>query len=312
MQETHTMQETSVDSRTEEGRKDTTKIYFFLVAIAALLATNVYFYIKYKNSGDTVYELTSGKVNMETEIDRIEAELDRLSGERVALSEALQASRDSVRVGITRLREQLAHNDLTQGQLASAQTEINRLKGEVAKYAEEVGNLRNRNTVLRTERDQLREQVSNSADQLATLEEENTDLEAKVRLASALKVSDIQIVGIRERSNGKGSQESRARRIDKLEVNFNIVDNPLAEPGTHEVYMRVIDPNGNLRMRDNGLFEVDGNQIQYSYKTNIEFSNDGKSYRIDWIDPKGFQRGTYTILLYADNTVMGQSSIVLK
>lgn len=312
MQETHTMQETSVDSKAEEGRKDTTKIYFFLVAIAALLATNVYFYIKYKNSGDTVYELTSGKVNMETEIDRIEAELDRLSGERVALSEALQASRDSVRVGITRLREQLAHNDLTQGQLASAQTEINRLKGEVAKYAEEVGNLRNRNTVLRTERDQLREQVSNSADQLATLEEENTDLEAKVRLASALKVSDIQIVGIRERSNGKGSQESRARRIDKLEVNFNIVDNPLAEPGTHEVYMRVIDPNGNLRMRDNGLFEVDGNQIQYSYKTNIEFSNDGKSYRIDWIDPKGFQRGTYTILLYADNTVMGQSSIVLK
>ncbi|WP_257658171.1 hypothetical protein [Parapedobacter lycopersici] len=312
MQETHTMQETSVDSRTEEGRKDTTKIYFFLVAIAALLATNVYFYIKYKNSGDTVYELTSGKVNMETEIDRIEAELDRLSGERVALSEALQASRDSVRVGITRLREQLAHNDLTQGQLATAQTEINRLKGEVARYAEEVGNLRNRNTVLRTERDQLREQVSSSADQLATLEEENTDLEAKVRLASALKVSDIQIVGVRERSNGKGSQESRARRVDKLEINFNVVDNPLAELGTHEVYMRVIDPNGNLRMRDNGLFEVDGNQIQYSYKTNIEFSNDGKSYRIDWIDPKGFQRGTYTILLYADNTVMGQSSIVLK
>ncbi len=306
------MQETSVDSRTEEGRKDTTKIYFFLVAIAALLATNVYFYIKYKNSGDTVYELTSGKVNMETEIDRIEAELDRLSGERVALSEALQASRDSVRVGITRLREQLAHNDLTQGQLATAQTEINRLKGEVARYAEEVGNLRNRNTVLRTERDQLREQVSSSADQLATLEEENTDLEAKVRLASALKVSDIQIVGVRERSNGKGSQESRARRVDKLEINFNVVDNPLAELGTHEVYMRVIDPNGNLRMRDNGLFEVDGNQIQYSYKTNIEFSNDGKSYRIDWIDPKGFQRGTYTILLYADNTVMGQSSIVLK
>lgn len=307
------MQETDVDSnQPEEGRKDTTKIYFFLVAIAALLAANVYFYIKYKNSGDTVYELTSGKVNMEAEIDRIEAELDRLSDDNIELSESLRISRDSVRFGIANLREQLAQHDLTNEQLASAQTEINRLKGEVAKYSEEVSSLRTRNAELRSERDQLREQISSSDDRLTSLEEENTDLAEKVRMAAVLKISDINIVGIRERSRDREDHESRARRIDKLEINFNIVDNPLATLGIHEVYMRVIDPNGNLRMQDNGIFEVDGNQMQYSYKTNIDFTNNGESYTIGWIDPKGFQRGTYTILLYADNAIMGQSSIVLK
>lgn len=312
MQETQTMQETGVNSSPEESRKDSTKIYFFLVAIAALLATNVYFYIKYKNSGDTVYELTTGKVNMEAEIDRIEAELDRLSSENIELSEALKTAQDSVRVGIAKLREQLAQHNLTKEQLADAQAELSRLKGEVAKYSKELSNLRSQNAELISERNQLRAEVTNSSNRLATLEEQNLDLADKVRLASALKISDMSINGVRERSRNRESQEDRARRVDKFEINFNIVDNPLAEVGIHDIYMRVIDPNGNLRTEDNEFFEVEGNQIQYSYKTSIEFTNDGESYTIEWTDPKGFQKGTYTILLYAHNAVMGQSSIVLK
>src|SRR5690606_23260435 len=127
MQETETMREMEVESRPEENKKDATKVYFFLVAIAALLVTNAYFYIKYKNSGDVLYELTTGKVNMEAEIDRVEAELNRLSVENVELTEALKAAQDSVRTGITKLREQIAQRDLTKEQLALAQAELNRL-----------------------------------------------------------------------------------------------------------------------------------------------------------------------------------------
>lgn len=312
MQETHTMQEPDVESKLDESRQGSTKIYFFLVAIAALLATNVYFYIKYKNSGDTVYELTSGKVNMEAQIDRMEAELDRLSEENLELSESLKMAQDSVRMGIADLRLQLAQNDLSSEQLAQAQTEINRLRDELARYSEEVGSLRSRNASLISERDKLRVEISNSSDRVSELEEENVDLVDKIWLAAALKVSNITINGIRERSRDRESQENRARRVDKFEIAFNIVDNPLAEPGLHDVYMRVIDPNGNLRTRDNAFFEVNGNQIQYTYKTSIEFTNDGESYVIEWEDPKGFQKGTYTILLYADAVVMGQSSIILK
>ena len=109
------------------------------------------------------------------------------------------------------------------------------------------------------------------------------------------------------------SVETRARRVDKFRVDFTLADNPLADIGDHDVYMRVIDPNGNLRTtEDYGLFEADGKQMQYTYKTTIGFKNDGAAYTIDWADTRGFQKGTYTILLYADNAVMGQSSVVLK
>src|SRR5690606_10491908 len=99
MQELRTMQERETESGPEETRKDSTKIYFFVVAIAALLATNVYFYVKYKNTDDKVYELTEEKVSMEAEIDRIEAELDRLTDANIELNAVLKSRSEERRVG---------------------------------------------------------------------------------------------------------------------------------------------------------------------------------------------------------------------
>lgn len=312
MQETHTMQETGSESKPEEIRKDSTKVYFFVVAIVALLATNVYFYVKYKNTGDQVYELTSEKVNMQAEIDRIEAEMDQLTDENIEINAALKASQDSVRTTIASLRQQLEQNNLSRGQLGEARQEINQLKQQVSQYKTEIEQLKTQNDRLKSERDELKREISSSSDRVAVLEELNTDLTDKVKLASALKLSDILVNGVRERSSDKEDIETRARRADKLKITFTIADNPLAEKGVHDVYLRVIDPNGNLRTADYGLFEVNGNQIQYTYKTTIEFVNDGASYTVDWKDTKAFQKGTYTILLYADNAIMGQGSVMLK
>ncbi|MFC3196552.1 hypothetical protein ACFOET_02885 [Parapedobacter deserti] len=311
MQELDTMRETGTVSKPEELRKDSTKIYFFVVAILALLATNVYFYIKYKNTGERVYELASEKVSMQAEVDRIEAELDRVADEKLELSTSLQAARDSVRSTIAELRLQLAQNNLTQEQLVNAQQEIGQLKLQVSKYTASVENLQKQNAQLVSETNELKQEVSSSFDRVAELEEQNMNLADKVRQASALKVSGMSITGVRQRGD-KESVETRARRVDKFRINFTIADNPLAETGMHDIYLRVIDPNGNLRTADNGLFEVDGNQIQYTYKTAIDFANDGAAYTIEWQDTKPFQKGTYTILLYADNSVMGQNSAVLK
>lgn len=312
MQETHTMRETGSESKPDEVRKDSTKIYFFVVAIAALLATNVYFYVKYKSKGDQVYALTSEKVNLQAEIDRIEAEMDRLTDENVEISAELTAAQDSVRATIETLRQQLEQNNLSEAQLAEARAEINHLKQQVAEYRTEIDQLEDQNERLRSERDELKREISSSTDRMEELEELNTDLTDKVKLAASLKISNIMVRGVRERSGDDERVETRARRVDKLKITFTIADNPLAEKGVHDVYLRVIDPNGNLRTTDYGMFEVNGNPIQYTYKTTINFANDGANYTLDWMDTRDFQKGTYTILLYADNAVMGEGSVVLR
>ena len=61
-----------------EKKKSNSKIYFFIIAISALLATNIYFYVKYKSSGEKLYTITLQKESLQIEIDRIEAELDNI------------------------------------------------------------------------------------------------------------------------------------------------------------------------------------------------------------------------------------------
>lgn len=92
-----------------------------------------------------------------------------------------------------------------------------------------------------------------------------------------------------------------------------MVNNAVAEKGLHDVYMRIIDPSGNLIVSDNtGTFVADDDEMQYTYKTAVEFANDGKPYTLDWTNPAKFEKGTYTIVLYSDGYTMGRSSMTLK
>ena len=62
----------------EPLKRNNSKVYFFIIAIAALLATNIYFYVKYRSSGEKLYTMAIQKQDLQIEIDRIEAELDNL------------------------------------------------------------------------------------------------------------------------------------------------------------------------------------------------------------------------------------------
>jgi hypothetical protein len=87
----------------------------------------------------------------------------------------------------------------------------------------------------------------------------------------------------------------------------------LLQKGLHDVYVRIIDPTGNLiAQTDSGTFNADSQDLQYTYKTSIDYKDDGTGYIIDWVNPSPFQKGTYTVLLYADGFTMGKTEFTLK
>lgn len=304
----------SADEELEEipAKRDTTKIYFFILAILALLATNVYFYIKYQASEEHAYGISTEMVYMQDEIDRIEAELNRLTSENLELSQSLRVSEDSVRFLIAQLREKLSQQNLTRIELTDAQQEIDRLREDVIRYKDELTQIKSHNSLLLSENESLMKEVSAKELQLNELQEENLGLSDQIRSAAILKLSSINVMGIRERKGSKEDVDDKARRVDRFRIVFTIADNPLVETGNTPVYMRIIDPNGNLKTMENQSFELSGNPMQYTDKTTIDFTNQGESYTLEWVDPQGFKKGTYTIVLYTDNSTMGRSSIVLN
>lgn len=307
------MPESGYESQVQSVQRDSTKIYFFVVAIVALLATNIYFYVQYKSTNEVVDEITHEKISLQAEVDRIEIELNRLDAENMRLSGVLKSSRDSAHRVIADLRDKLNAQTISQEEIVEARQQIDELRAEVYQYAGEIEVLRRENTELLAEQGRLRQSVSDAELRADSLEEENFEMAEQLRVASALKVSNISVVGVRERSRGREEPETRTRRVDRLDINFTIADNPLASHGMVDVYVRIIDPNGNLRTpTGSDFFQSGTSRLQYTYKTTIEFSNDGKLYSLDWRDSQPFQKGTYTVLLYSDQGAMGRSSIVLR
>ena len=297
----------------QQPRKNSNKIYFLVAVILALLGTNAYLFFKEKKSNERIVTISDEKSRMQTEIDKIEAELDNSNSANINLSEEMQKEQDLARAKIAELRSALKKGQLNQGQLAKAQEDIKQLRYFVTKYTADIAELKKENEALTTERNTLRTTVDSVTTKATDLEKANEELNTKVKAAASLKAASLSIIPLRVRNSGKETDVTKASTAKKLRINFSVVNNSIAEKGMHDVYMRIIDPNGNLLISDNGsMFMADDEELQYTYKTAVEFANDGKVYSIDWTNPAEFQKGTYTVVLYADGYTMGRGSIVLR
>jgi len=297
----------------QQPRKNSNKIYFLVAVILALLGTNAYLFFKEKKSNERIVTISDEKSRMQTEIDKIEAELDNSNSANIKLSEEMQNEQELARAKIAELRAALKKGTLNQGQLAKAQEDIKQLRYFVTKYTADISELKQQNAVLTTERNTLRSTIDSVSSKATDLEKANEELSTKVKAAAALKTGNVSITPIRVRNSGKESDVTKASTAKKFRVNFSIIDNSIAEKGMRDVYMRIIDPNGNLLISDNGsMFIADDEELQYTYKTAVEFANDGKVYSIDWTNPGEFEKGTYTVVLYADGYTMGRGTVSLR
>ncbi len=294
-------------------RKDSNKIYFLVVVILALLGTNAYLFFKDKKANDRIVTISDEKTVMQTEIDKIEAELDNASTNNIKLSEQMQNEQSLAREKIQELRTALRKGQLTQGQLTKAQEDIKQLRYFVTKYTADIEVLRKQNVTLTSERDELKTAVDSVSSKASDLERQNQELNTKVQAAAALKTGNVSVAAFEIRNNGKENGVTRASTAEKIRINFSPVNNSIAEKGLHDVYIRIIDPSGNLIISNSGgLFTADDEELQYTYKTAIEFANDGKAYSVDWSNPGKFQKGNYTVVLYADGYTMGRGAVTLR
>ena len=294
------------------NKGDRNKIYFLIVVILALLGTNAYLYLKDRHQSQRFVTVNTEKDRLKLEVEKIEAELDKVNALNVTLTDKLQEEQKLARAKIAELKLALQNGKLTQGDLNTAQKEVKELREFVKNYSDEIIRLEKENAYLRTQRDSLKEFAYTATQKAGDLEKKNTELEAKVRTGAALKAGNVSIVAYKVKNSGKNVEVSRASTAKKLTIHFNIAPNPLAKKDYHKIYLRVFDPAGNLIANGENLFEADGEQMQYTSSTSISYNDDNTVYKMDWINPNPFIKGTYSIILYADGFTMGKAAIELK
>lgn len=296
-------------------KKNSNVIYFLIVVVLALLGTDVYLYLQ-KNKSDTKIVYQDDERNrLKIELDSLEAQIEQVNTGKAKMTAAMRAKNDSLESKIKVLRVQLAKGKLTKAELAKAQEDVKQLRYFVTKYTADIEELKKQNTSLSNERDTLKTTLAASTAKNTDLAKQNQDLDSKVKVASVLKLAQANVVAYKIKGSGKEVDVTRANPAKKIKINFTVAENSIAEKRMHDVYVRILDPTGNLITdpKDAGTFQSEGQDLQYTYKTAIDFKDDGSGYTIDWVNPAPpFVKGTYQVLLYADGGKMGSTTFSLK
>ncbi|GAA3976169.1 hypothetical protein GCM10022246_30790 [Pedobacter ginsengiterrae] len=294
------------------NKGDRNKIYFLIIVIAALIGTNGYLFFKDKQQGERLVTVSTEKDKLRLEVEKIEVELDKVNALNLDLNDKLLDEQKLAREKIAELKLALEKGQITQDELDKAQTQINELKVFIKNYNDQIIQLQKENIFLKTARDSLENSVKNANDKANNLAAENSNLNAKVKVAAALKVQNAEIIAFRTKSSGKKIEVTKSSTAEKLSIRFNVTPNELAEKGHHNVFLRVFDPAGNLLANENNRFEADGQEMQFTHSVFINYNNDNSTFTIDWANPKPYIKGIYTVILYTDGTTMGKAQLELR
>ena len=171
------------------------------------------------------------------------------------------------------------------------------------------------NESLKTERTVL---IADKATLTRNLDSTNvikTSLEKTVDIASTLNASNISITPVKVKSNGREKVKVTAKRVDKLVVSFD-VNNRIIQPGTTDLYVVVIGPDGNpvTSAAGAGTFTT-RNQENKSFTAklpvNLETAKT-KNVQFGFAPGNHFKQGNYKIEIYQNGFLIGQGTRELK
>lgn len=296
----------------EQKNRDNNKVYFLIAIIVALLGTNVYVYLQKNKTEERVVTISDERTALQTELEKLETDLDQANSNNTKITDELKNKDEQLKIKIDELHRALANGTLTKSDLNRARLEIQNLRTLVASYTSDIDKLKKENATLALQRDSLKTTVMNVNKQAEDLSRKNDSLNIRVKAGAALKAVGVSVAPLKIRNNGKLVDVTKASATEKLKISFSIPNNPIADKGMHDVYIRLLDPAGNLMTGENGSFNSDGQDLQYTYKTAIEYSGDSKTYTVDWTNKGAFAVGSYTVLLYTDGTQMGKGSFSLR
>lgn len=190
--------------------------------------------------------------------------------------------------------------------------------------------------ILQTENDTLESQVEvleyekeeiTAAAEILELEKQdlvadNIKLAEQVNQAAVLKTTNITAFGVRFKNNGKEKSTKDYRKVEKIKICYDVLENPIARSGIQELVIRVTHPEGfTLAVESTAASEFKSGsfmsakdiELQYTTTADIDYKNDEvQSYCTYWAYDNELSPGVYRTEIYHLGHLIGQTTFELK
>nr|WKN34663.1 chromosome segregation protein SMC [Tunicatimonas sp. TK19036] len=290
-----------------------------LIIIGLLVLTNlVVLFLFYQNNQNKTTELQSSKTELQetyAKLESISNELDLKIQEIQKLGGDVEELR-LIRETLEQEKEQLQNDQvLAQKRYTQIRNRVEGYRELLLKKDEEIAELQKQNEMLFSENTELKEEKQQLNKTITQIESDKSQLAKKVAQASQLEAENIKVMGLNSRGKGKERDRYRSNQLEQIQVSFNIAKNDVAPIEGRDIYVRILEPDGNVIFdvaKGSGTFMYDGKEVFYTLKKEILFDNTGQALSFLYEKGSDYSEGRHKVEIYADDYVIGTTNFEVR
>ena len=294
------------------------KTLLLAVLIAALAGTWGYMLWDKSKTKDEKQQLSmqitssdSSKNDLQRELNEAVMNLDMLKSTNAKADSLIQTKDKDIQGLKARIQRIINDKNATASQLAEARGLIKELKGNIESYAAQIETLKTENGQLTEEKRVItveRDVVRKNFDSAKAVIKQREDV---IDIGSTLHASNLNVMGFKERGNGKEKETTTAKRIDKMKITFDIDENRIAESGTKDIYVNIIAPDGSVivipEVGAATFVTREGVQKTVTKKVQVDYKQgERQQVNIELVKNQSFKPGDYKIEIYNNGFKIGE------
>ncbi len=153
------------------------------------------------------------------------------------------------------------------------------------------------------------------SDSLSGVSDKARELEGKVAIGAALRARNVKVYAVSDKGKVREGDKVRARRIDKVRVDFILEKNALTQNDSKKILLRILDPSG-ATISDvstgSGTFDFNGQEQSFTYSKEVGYTNSNQDVSILYDKSGDFKSGNYTVELYSEGFKIGEGAFSVK
>uniref|UniRef100_UPI004057992B hypothetical protein n=1 Tax=Alistipes sp. TaxID=1872444 RepID=UPI004057992B len=278
-------------------------VIILLTVILAALSV-LYFNIHRQQKAD--YDLLAiDRDSIQSNLSELMTDFDSLQYSSDTISASLLMERQRADSLMQRLKQE---RSWSYSKIKQYQREVGTLQTLMRNYLRQIDSLNTLNQQLISENVGYRREITTITQRAELAEEKATELDHMVRAGAVLRARDIRLTAL----NARSKEVTRIKNAARLRTDFMLAANELTEPGDKTIYVRLLAPDGYVLSSEAApTFEFEGERLSYSAERTIDYQNEDIEVGI-FYSGEGFTAGKYTIQLYAEGRLIGQTEIVMR
>ena len=192
--------------------------------------------------------------------------------------------------------------------ISQLQGEISTLKNLLRHYVAQIDSLSRENAGLKAENLEIKSRNAELSSRVSEVSQRNEVLSERMTLAEKLNVTGVSLTPLKK--NGK--TEKNVTKAKQLMVRFTIPQNNSTPVGDKTIYLRLVNPEGQL-LGGAGSLAFEGGSVACTARKTVEYAGDELSgVTIYWDVNTTLTPGDYTVELFTDGYRLTSRRFTLK